>query len=240
MVSAFGLFVESLSISSILLSALAFLVLSAIAFYVWYNYRYRYVCGIYHEKGNGAVIYQPTGARMFKDDGLSVFSTWVFSNRKEPAPSLDTIYPSTTGKAYFEMWLDAAANFHQVRKTKFVPVLLSDDGGVLSQAYREFTLADGSVRKVGLEEVIFEPDSRSNRAWAWNSLRRNNDKHKNLKWYQDKAMIIIMTIALVGIMVLVFAGYYFTEIQANTAENIGRMVNPLVDKLSKTLTLVGG
>lgn len=214
--------------------ALVILFVLAIGIWIWFRTRWKYDIDIFVEKANGGVIKQKTWGRSYLDNGISMLSIFSYGHKDRPFPTLDCIIPAGS-RPYLQLWLDTSGNFHQIRITKYVPVVIEKPEG-FEQLTAKVKLPNGEFKYMGINEVIFEPDNKSDRAWAWSKLRQINDKHKSLKWWQDRAMIIIMAIAIVSILAIVFTGYYFVEI----SETFGSALAPATDKLSKILTVVGG
>lgn len=251
----------NVSFTGVALGAFIFLGLIIVGFWLYQNNRWRYDVGLWLEKANGAVIYQRTKGRIFLKDGLNIYATQAFPHREHPAPTLDALIPAGQ-RAYFEVWVDPVGNFHQVRKTRNAPVLVDNDGmleqlraempspivrqrgwfsKLLKRDVREVLVGEKREPKfVYIDEIVFEPDSRSSRAWTWNALRRNTEKHQSVKWWQDRVMIIIMILCVFCILAIIGTGYYYSEIYRDAAARMSSAIGPALETLSRTLTVIGG
>lgn len=215
-----------------------FFVLVGVGVWAVYRFIFRLDAGVYVEKRNGAVIYKSTRAKSFLDGGLPYIKLFFMQHRETPAPSNDAVMPGNKGTR-IELWLDPENNLHQVRKAKFVPVITNSKTG-LRQVVKEVELADGSKKFVGVREVLFEPDSKSDRAWAWSALRRKYDKHKIGSFEQYKPIIVIGAVAVVSIAALVFSGYYLAQMHEKLASACNaQAAQAIADKFGSIFNAIG-
>lgn len=209
-----------------------------IGVWIWFKNKWRFDVDLFFEKANGAVIKQKTWGRSYLENGISMLGIFSLPHKDRPFPTLDCLIPSGN-RPYLPVWVDVSGNLHQIRFSKFLPVFL-EKGESIEQQTMSVKLSDGTTKIVGVEEVIFEPDNKSDRAWAWAKLRQMNDKHKSIKWWQDRAMIIILVIAITAIMAIMFAGYYFSEMHSNYVSALGSQIAPATTALQKIVAVIGG
>lgn len=230
-----------------------------------YRFWYRHDAGAYIERANGGVIYYGTRARIWLENHVKKVKLAFVPHRTQPAPTLDAIMIGNKGPR-IEYFIDRHGNAHQVRpRSRFVPVLVEDKGELrqlCEEVRSEPARKNGWVSKLpfvkgmfvkqvkGLEddgltekvefiavhEVVFEPDDTNDKAWAYNELKENFNKHQTSNWDQFKGPIIIGIVAVVAITGIMFSGYYISKIVEHSATQCNTLVtNAIAEKLGPVL-----
>lgn len=233
--------------------------------YAAYRLYYRYDAGVYIEKTSG-VIYKSTRARIWVENGIKRIKLFWLKHKTHPAPTLDAIMPGNRGNR-IEYLVDVYGNLHQIRpKTRFLPVLIDDDGelkqlrqeqpdvaerkkGWFSKLknmfVREVTTYDQKTGKekkevIGIYEVAMEVDNTVDKAWAFQELVNNFNKHITSTWDKYKGPIVIGSIVIFGIIALFLTGYFTMKISEKTVMQCGSdSAKAIGEALAQRLGVVG-
>ncbi len=216
------------------------LIVVGIIVYQLYKKMYAYDCGVYIERGNGAVTYHSTRGSKVNRGNVSFLNLFMFKNRDIPFPNNDAILIGNKG-GRMEIFLDSNGSAHQIRKSRRVPIFVKDPkDNKLRQQVLDVELADGSKKKLFLKEVVFEPDTRSDRAWLYNTLRRIDLKFQTK--LEEWKPILYAGIALICVTVVVIMGYYFLGKSYSSLSMAcnQQAINVIGDKIGFLETVVGG
>ncbi len=89
------------------------LIVVGIIVYQLYKKMYAYDCGVYIERGNGAVTYHSTRGSKVNRGNVSFLNLFMFKNRDIPFPNNDAILIGNKG-GRMEIFLDSNGSAHQL------------------------------------------------------------------------------------------------------------------------------
>ena len=183
---------------------------------------------------------------------------WKFRDVVLPVPTLDCIIPQAGNiRPLIRMFRDVNGNFHQVRTSKIIPVLIERNGelvqleqeilvnekkrqgwysAVKNLFIRNAKLADGTKKLVAMNEVVFEPDNRSTRVFMAQALRRNHEKHQVTPWWQTSTFIAGIYV-VGGLFALLVTGYFVSDMWQANIEQMAPLASA-ADKLATAMTIL--
>jgi len=211
----------------IVVIALVFMVILTIIGLAWLRNRYPIDVTVRSERMNGGVLMSKAYARMYEENGvrkINLISTKNFRGITLPSPTLDAL-EIKGNREHLNYWRDVNGNFHQVKFTKFVPIVEFDENGRLLKNLEQ--------------EVIFAPDSASYREAGIQELKRLWEKHKAKDWWsQYGPATVIGVIAAVAIMSVLFSAYYISQMTNAYTATAGSVANSL-SAIASRLDIIG-
>lgn len=174
-----------------------------IGFVIYQKKIYKYDICIREERhGNTHIVIMDKGCIEVRE-GIKKLYIKGYNLYWQP-PTLDCIESQANGKPLINLWRDIHGNFHQMRATKFVPIITTDK--------------HGNVVQLEEEEILFLPDNKGSSFWALQEKKSIFQRHMNKDWWsKNGGMVVIGAIITVGIIALLLTGYYISQM---TAKNV--------------------
>lgn len=198
------------------------LVLTIVGYSSYFAYiksQFKYDVHVRQEQHSGVTVLKKDIAKMYADENgvRKMFirgykATWQI-------PTTDSIETQSGGRPLINLWRDINGEFHLCRFTKTVPVVIENEDGHLEIPTYDVKTPTGEVIKMGFEERIFSPDNKTNRFWAVNEMRGLWHRHKERDWWTKYGgTVTIGIVATVGIVALIFTGYFIAKM---VQQNVG-------------------
>lgn len=190
------------------------------------NKAYKYDLEVLEERVNNVPVSVKDIARVFVDDDTIKkihFKKYDFT--WEP-PMLDSIIMQDNGRPKIVVWRDINGNFHNVRRSKWIPVVRKENGKIVE--YKD-------------KEIIFTPDNRSSENWAKLALKQMHDRHiKAYSWWsENKGLVIVGIVSMACVMSIFIVGYWHTSFYKDVVSACSGAVNEAKGTLSGIKSVVG-
>lgn len=211
-------------------------------FIYWYFTKSQYFYEVHvreERRGGNTILIKDLGKVFIDEKGVKKLYIKNYKVIWEP-PTLDCIEFQARGKQVINLWRDIYGNFHLVKFTSIVPLVIEDDNGDVLTPSIDVKQPNGSIVKIGVKQVIFSPENKSSRFWMVQELRGLWNRHKERNWwdkYGYTATIgIVATVAIFGMLIF---GYWITKMMANNASACGEAVSISKQALQSIGSLVG-